>query len=1259
MQYSMKSHCKALRDKYLPALLIGLILSFSATAQVDTTKTLQPVNGNGFQYKTIKQDSAALFPADTFKLKNIWNGIAFKNGVPYFKGGGTNVWAPFGTGGSGGTVNITPLDSLRIDSIIKRSALAGFGDSFTAGFTDLVGGYPERLSNLSGRIMVNNGIGGATSQVIRDNFLAHPEQWLNSTIIWSGYNNRDQGPQIKSDVKRMVDSLLAHGNTRFLILTIPNGPADSAVGGTHYMWYDSIKSVQTYFTALYPGHVVDVRTFLVSKYDPALPNDVLAHSQDQIPPSLRTEAYPNGVHLTKTGYFYVAKLIDSAYGRILYDTSFSSRVIDGNYAVHLLSGLMPNINVRDQGGIYIGNKRIAFRPNRYTAPDNIFFSDGGGAVTTASKNTAIGIGSMLSQVSGSENTMGGYNSGKLFTNTNFNTGFGSSVMTNATAGANNTAVGYQNMLGSDVGNRNTSIGSTSQRSAAGGTDNSTIGEGSLAGNTLGSNNTVAGRASGANGTNVNRLSILGANSCTQCVVGDNSGVGYQSLFSTTNGFGNSGIGEYSLYSNLLGNWNTAVGQYSLWGTNAGTASHYQNTAVGAYSLYQITAAANRNIGIGYKSIFSSLTGSNNTAIGDSIDLDDNTASNQLNIMNSIYGKNLDGQGSTVTANPNIGIGIKSPNTSSILDLTSTAKGFLVPRMTTTQQNAISSPATGLLIFNTDSLKHSYYNGTGWIYYGSGTGGGGGGGVTSVSAGLGMGFTTITTSGAVAVDTTIGTGVVMWPRLNKRTDSLISILSAGSLTVNSTSVGSGTAQRVLYESATNKVSETSGFTFNTTVLSIPAAGKYQIGTASALFIPDQTNFLNTISVGNSLASLSHSSGVQGQYNTYVGIVAGNANTSGANNTGVGARTLQANTSGTDNTGMGDASLFSNTTGINNVAMGRGALQANVSGNSSVAIGYNSFTTNTASQNSGFGSNAGNSNSSGADNTYGGFQAGYQNATGSNNTAFGSGSLTGTGGNNFSGNSTYGYFTLHNNTTGSNNTAVGQNALLNNTTGGSNTALGNTAGQGVTTGSSVLALGDGINGFKAAELGTIAIGTQGLRRFWVNGNGKMILGNSITNTDTTYRGADVTVNGTFKIENVPACTTCTLDSVPILENGIITKVDMSSGTWTPTITANANLASSTNATGKYTRHGNIVSFTIYVNITPTAGSAAVLFDASLPIASNFTAQLDALGTGTVIFAGSNEVAQVYANSTNDRFAINTGTVSSTSARDIIITGQYEIK
>ena len=53
------------------------------------------------------------------------------------------------------------------------------------------------------------------------------------------------------------------------------------------------------------------------------------------------------------------------------------------------------------------------------------------------------------------------------------------------------------------------------------------------------------------------------------------------------------------------------------------------------------------------------------------------------------------------------------DSSSLLSISSTTKGFLLPRMTTTQRNAISTPTTGLQIFNTDTNQINYYNGVSW------------------------------------------------------------------------------------------------------------------------------------------------------------------------------------------------------------------------------------------------------------------------------------------------------------------------------------------------------------------------------------------------------------------------------------------------------------------------------------------------------------------------------------------------------------------
>lgn len=59
--------------------------------------------------------------------------------------------------------------------------------------------------------------------------------------------------------------------------------------------------------------------------------------------------------------------------------------------------------------------------------------------------------------------------------------------------------------------------------------------------------------------------------------------------------------------------------------------------------------------------------------------------------------------------------------SSVLDVQSTTKGFLPPRMTTAQRDAISSPAAGLVVFNTETGTINQYSGSAWVALGAGGG----------------------------------------------------------------------------------------------------------------------------------------------------------------------------------------------------------------------------------------------------------------------------------------------------------------------------------------------------------------------------------------------------------------------------------------------------------------------------------------------------------------------------------------------------------
>ena len=61
----------------------------------------------------------------------------------------------------------------------------------------------------------------------------------------------------------------------------------------------------------------------------------------------------------------------------------------------------------------------------------------------------------------------------------------------------------------------------------------------------------------------------------------------------------------------------------------------------------------------------------------------------------------------------VGIGTTTPDPSAALDIVSSSRGLLPPRLTTAQRDAIPAPAAGLIIFNTDTRKHEAYDGTAW------------------------------------------------------------------------------------------------------------------------------------------------------------------------------------------------------------------------------------------------------------------------------------------------------------------------------------------------------------------------------------------------------------------------------------------------------------------------------------------------------------------------------------------------------------------
>lgn len=89
-------------------IILTLLFSLSASAQVDTTKQIQTISANGYAYKHLQAIYALILPTDTLGLKSDWRGIAFKDTLPYFWTG--RAFRPFGTG-SGSSMDTTVFHS--------------------------------------------------------------------------------------------------------------------------------------------------------------------------------------------------------------------------------------------------------------------------------------------------------------------------------------------------------------------------------------------------------------------------------------------------------------------------------------------------------------------------------------------------------------------------------------------------------------------------------------------------------------------------------------------------------------------------------------------------------------------------------------------------------------------------------------------------------------------------------------------------------------------------------------------------------------------------------------------------------------------------------------------------------------------------------------------------------------------------------------------------------------------------------------------
>jgi hypothetical protein len=116
------------------------------------------------------------------------------------------------------------------------------------------------------------------------------------------------------------------------------------------------------------------------------------------------------------------------------------------------------------------------------------------------------------------------------------------------------------------------------------------------------------------------------------------------------------------------------------------------------------------------------------------------------------------------------------------------------------------------------------------------------------------------------------------------------------------------------------------------------------------------------------------------------------------------------------------------------------------------------------------------------------------------------------------------------------------------------------------------------------------------------------------------------------------------------------NVSSGTYTPSLTNTTNIAASTPFTSQYMRVGNVVTVSGRLNIDPTTSGAACELGISLPIASDITATTQCGGTGSVSTT-TTEVSTggILGDTTNNRATFRF-VAGGTAARDYAFTFTY---
>ena len=363
------------------------------------------------------------------------------------------------------------------------------------------------------------------------------------------------------------------------------------------------------------------------------------------------------------------------------------------------------------------------------------------------------------------------------------------------------------------------------------------------------------------------------------------GTSFLHNFGSSNTFVGASAGNTSV---LTGGFNTGVGASAL---NANTTG-VGNAAFGISAL-KANTTGNSNTAFGSGALFANTTGYNNAAFGDG-------ALQSLTSGNSNIAIGANGGVSLTTGNNNIYIG--NPGVSS-----------------ESHTIRIGSTQTTTVIAGTITGNFS--------------------GVNAVNFSGSLGGEVTGTQSATVVSNAVSANTANAIVRRDGAGNFAAGTITGNLSGNATNFTSSLAGEVTGTQITTVVSNAVSSNSANAIVRRDGSGNFAAGTITSggiLALPNTSSgSVGMLTLGG--PSFLHNFGTN---NTFVGTSAGNTSVlTGGFNTGVGALALNANTTGASNAAFGDRALLFNTTGAGNSAFGGAALVNLTSGDSNIAIGAN--------------------------------------------------------------------------------------------------------------------------------------------------------------------------------------------------------------------------------------------------------------------------------------------------------------------------------